>query len=194
MNKFIILTAATLTSLSATSVDARNGFSSTARFHTDLGGAEEVINTTVSGTVIPVIGLVTGAHGDAHIMVSPDRTMITYRLRVNYAATPPSPIFMAHIHLGPKGRNGPVLLWLFGDSSNNPAGTPLPRDDGPFTGEISGTLTAANLVPQPALGINTFEDAIANLLNGNTYVNVHTTVNPGGEVRGQINRHSHFNF
>ncbi|MEK7323094.1 MAG: CHRD domain-containing protein [Pseudomonadota bacterium] len=186
MNKFIILTAATLASLSAMSVDAR-----TNRFETDLSGAEEVINTNVSGTVIPVIGLVTGAYGEAFITVSKDRSTINYRLKVSNTATP---IFMAHIHLGPKGQNGPVMLWLFGDSSNNPAGTPLPRDDGPFTGEISGTLTAANLVPQPNLGINTFEDAIANLLRGNTYVNVHTRANPPGEVRGQIDEHSHFNF
>lgn len=85
------------------------------------------------------------------------------------------------------------MLWLFGDPSNNPLPITLPRDDGPFTGEISGTLTAANLIPLPDRGINTFEDAIVNLLRGNTYVNVHTRINTG-EVRGQIEEHSHFNF
>lgn len=186
MNKFITLTAATLASLSAMSVDARN-----AKFETELSGAEEVINTNVSGTVIPVVGLVTGAYGEAHISLSRDRSTLHYRLKVSNTATP---IFMAHIHLGPAGQNGPVMFWLFGDSSNNPAGTPLPRDDGPFTGEISGMITAANLIPRPDLGINTFEDAIANLVRGNTYVNVHTTANPPGEVRGQIDDHSHFKF
>ena len=39
-------------------------------------------------------------------------------------------------------------------------------------------------------GINSCEDFEQALLLGNTYVNVHSTANPGGEIRGQLVRTS----
>lgn len=190
MNKFILLTTATLTGLYTLSVEA--GSPSRLQLHTELGGAEQVVNTNVAGTTLPVQGLVTGAYGEARVSLSRDRSTLHYTLKVSQTATP---IFMAHIHLGPKGQNGPVILWLFGDAGSNPLPITLPRDDGPFTGEISGMLTEADLIPQPSLGLNTFEDVIANLMRGNAYVNVHTQDHPPGEVRGQLDdRHSRFNF
>jgi hypothetical protein len=47
-----------------------------------------------------------------------------------------------------------------------------------------GTLTAANFTPSGA--ITTFAQAVAAIQAGNTYFNIHTAANPGGEVRGQI--------
>jgi hypothetical protein len=75
----------------------------------------------------------------------------------------------SHIHLGAIGVNGPVILNLgtanwFADGN----GIRLRRTGLSFTGPDA----AANL---------------AALLAGNTYVNVHTNVNPTGEVRGQLN-------
>lgn len=74
------------------------------------------------------------------------------------------PATAAHIH-GPAPASGAagVLLDL------------APFHHGPFgpSGEISGAID---------LG----EDWVRNVLNGDTYVNVHTARNPGGEIRGQI--------
>lgn len=155
-------------------------------FSAKLNGAQQVRTATIldsqgSEVSIPIGPLVTGAYGHAHFKLSPDGTMLHYEFEATGFSTP---LFMAHIHLGPKGANGGVLFWLFADASNAPF-TP-PRDDGPFTGSISGVLTADDLSPMPGLGVNTFEDAVANIMNGNTYVNLHTTANPGGEIRGQI--------
>lgn len=165
-----------------------------ARLAADLSGGQQVLTTQIMNAsgdtvTIPIGPLVTGAHGKAHFSLSRDKTMLKYHFEATGFGTP---LFMAHIHLGPKGANGPILMWLFGDQSNAPF--PLPRDDGPFTGSISGVLTMTDLNPNPALGINTFEDAIANIMNGNAYVNLHTTANPPGEIRGQIDsmKHSHF--
>lgn len=47
-------------------------------------------------------------------------------------------------------------------------------------------LTAADLQPQAAFGIHEMADALEALRNGQTYLNVHTTRCPGGEIRGQI--------
>jgi CHRD domain len=63
----------------------------------------------------------------------------------------------AHIHVGRVGRAGPVVLALCGPCRNGQRGT--------------ANVTAATLA---ALG------------TGASYVNIHTTKNPGGEIRGQI--------
>jgi hypothetical protein len=47
-----------------------------------------------------------------------------------------------------------------------------------------GMLTAANFTPSGS--ITTFAQAVAAIAAGNTYFNLHTAANPGGEVRGQI--------
>lgn len=168
-----------------------------AKLGADLTGAESVTDTVIVPAVgattpavsIPVIGLVTGSVGKANFRLMPDGS-ISYTLKVS--VLPATPIFMAHIHLGPKGRNGPVMLWLFGDAASGPnPGATFPRNDGPFTGEISGILTAANLTAPANTGVVNFTDAVRNILAGNAYVNVHTVARPGGEIRGQISRHDH---
>jgi uncharacterized protein (UPF0548 family) len=77
----------------------------------------------------------------------------------------------AHIHVGTPGRNGPVIL---------------PLATAPFTGTLTKTLRAADLTPQAGAGVSTFSDAVNAILGGRAYVNVHTTANPGGEIRGQV--------
>lgn len=64
----------------------------------------------------------------------------------------------AHIHTGAKGATGPVVVVLCGTNCHSP---------------MSGTarLSASFLKAMKA---------------GGTYVNVHTTKNPSGEIRGQV--------
>ncbi len=168
------------------------------KLEADVTGAESITDTviipattTTPAVTLPVTGLVTGALGKARFRLLPDGSL-SYTLKVS--VMPATPIFMAHIHLGPKGRNGPILLWLFGNPSISPFPIPFPRDDGPFTGEISGILTAANLIVPPNTGITNFVDAVKNILDGNAYVNVHTLARPGGEIRGQIHRGNMMDF
>lgn len=95
------------------------------------------------------------------------------------------PASMAHIHVGPPGVSGAILFTFF-DYGTNP--TPS------TTGEtVSGTLTAADFMPDTYDGINTFANAISFIEAGNTYVNVHSASPMGtmpnymlGEIRGQI--------
>ena len=64
----------------------------------------------------------------------------------------------AHIHSGKRNVSGPVIVALCGAGCKSP---------------ISGaTLVSAAVIKQ--------------LESGNTYVNVHTAKNPGGEIRGQL--------
>lgn len=84
-------------------------------------------------------------------------------------------ITQAHIHLGRRGQNGPIVAFLFGPSK---FGISVRR------GVVRGVLTNRDLVG-PLQG-RTLNDLIREIERGNTYANVHTVQHPDGEIRGQI--------
>lgn len=76
----------------------------------------------------------------------------------------------AHIHFGAAGvGSGPIIFDLSLVT---------------FTSPLVVTLTSADFLTDPS--VVTFADAIDALLTGQMYVNVHTSGNPTGEIRGQI--------
>lgn len=83
------------------------------------------------------------------------------------------PLTGAHIHFGSPTERGPIIL-------------PLTTNTTATSGELTGTLTSADLTPAATQGINNFQDAINALEADNTYFNIHSTVLPGGEIRGQL--------
>jgi hypothetical protein len=96
-------------------------------------------------------------------------TSINYILSVSSMTA----ITQSHIHVGPAGCACPVIINLF--IANRATGT--------VSGVIAtGTITAANN-SQVSL------DSLRVLFNNsNAYVNVHTSANPGGEIRGIVVR------
>jgi hypothetical protein len=97
-------------------------------------------------------------------VISADGSTITYI--VTYSGLSGA-LNAAHIHTGAAGSNGGVIL-------------PLTAGPSPMV----GTLTAANFSASGA--VTTFAEAVAAIRAGTTYFNLHTSANPGGEVRGQI--------
>lgn len=96
------------------------------------------------------------------------------------------PVRMAHIHLGQRGVNGGIMVWLcqtasFADPTGLAPGCPQ-------SGTVSGLLQAGNVLTVAAQGVAATE--FAELLNairaGVAYVNVHSDRYPGGEIRGQL--------
>lgn len=79
----------------------------------------------------------------------------------------------AHIH-GPAGagQNAGVIVGLFGGPETDAVNGQL----------VAGTFTAADIT---ADGIS-MDSLLVLMGNGQSYVNVHTAANPGGEIRGQI--------
>lgn len=73
------------------------------------------------------------------------------------------PITGAHLHMGAVGSSGGVAVDLSAGINGN---------------RIMGTINAAALT----------NDVIHDLVAGNIYLNVHTSANPGGEIRGQVYR------
>lgn len=123
------------------------------------------------GEETPAPGLLSGAVGTADVLVDVGARELSVTVRVFNLPTPST---AGHIHVGPRGIAGPIIL----DFPNVPGRI----DD--FT--LAFRLSAAALRPNPGLGINNMADAIQAIIGGNAYVNIHSTTNPGGEIRGQL--------
>jgi hypothetical protein len=117
----------------------------------------------------------TRAQGQAIFQLSADGDALSYQLNVANILN----VLQAHIHQAPAGEGGPVVAWLY------PSGPPATLIPGRSQGVLAeGVITSADLVG-PLAGMD-LDDLLADLRSGNAYVNVHTTANPPGEIRGQI--------
>lgn len=120
----------------------------------------------------PVGGVITGAHGNATVVIDRSAGTVTYEVNIYNL---PTGITASHIHVGTPGQGGPIILNFT---------VPAIGQSNDF--RLSGSLTAGDVVARPAQGINSFEDAIFAIASGVTYVNVHSQANGGGEIRGQL--------
>ena len=130
------------------------------------------LTATLSGAgETPAPGINTGAFGSATVVVDMTARTVTYTVTVFNL---PSGVTASHIHAGAAGTAGPVVV--------NFAPPTTASNDFSFTGVVPDTAFALN----PAVGIRSADDMFQAILGGNSYVNVHSTVNPGGEIRGQL--------
>jgi hypothetical protein len=119
----------------------------------DLGGLPESATLSGANQVPPVT---TAGTGTANITLNPGHDELCYHVTVSSLS---SPVIAAHIHMGPAGTNGPIVI--------------------PFAAPTTGTSE----------GCVTISDTLMTELRSDPsgfYVNVHTTAHPGGEVRGQL--------
>jgi glucose/arabinose dehydrogenase len=87
----------------------------------------------------------------------------------------------AHIHLGARGQNGPIVAFLLPFDA---AGVDFEEGD-----EIAeGKLTDADVIERPGFD-GTVAALVERMRQGRAYVNLHTTAFPAGEIRGQIENH-----
>jgi hypothetical protein len=102
-----------------------------------------------------------------------------------------SHVQQAHIHFGQKSVNGGIAVFLCSNLPAPPAGTAAC----PESGEVTGTITAAQVIGPANQGISAteFDELLDAIRAGVAYVNVHTDTFPGGEIRGQLGsgRHHH---
>jgi hypothetical protein len=127
-----------------------------ARFQTSLAGFK----------VLPPVSS-TGS-GFAVLQLDAPQESIAFTLDV---ANLSGPATRARLHVAPPGLNGPAVFDL------SPTG---------FDRSVSGTLTAADLQPQPGAGVTEFGDVVDALLRGDAYVTVSTAAFPLGEIRGDF--------
>ncbi|MGI8901837.1 MAG: CHRD domain-containing protein [Nocardioides sp.] len=129
---------------------------------TDLNGRNEVSTTTNR-----IVGDPNG-RGEAYVFaIDGDPTTLCYVLTVDKIATATG----AHIHRGPAGSNGPIVVNL------------AP----PADGNAADCLTQGEILPNgnPAFAAGqTVAEILAN--PDNFYVNVHNAEYPTGAIRGQL--------
>ena len=113
----------------------------------------------------------TGSGGRATVTFNATTRTGTYVIDVYNL---PSGVTASHIHAGGVGVSGPVVI-------NFTVATGSSNDF-----QISGTFKDTDVTPRPAQGVNNMDDMLAAMLLGETYVNVHSQVNGGGEIRGQL--------
>ena len=156
----------------ALAVDDRDGKDKGRSLRAELKGIEEP----------PVI--LTEASGSFRGTISDDETQIDYELIYeNLQGT----VTQSHIHVAQRLVNGGISVWLCGtDTLPGPAGTP--RCPSPNSGTVTGRLTAANVIGPAGQGVaaGEFAELLRAMRQGLTYANVHSSLAPGGEIRGQI--------
>jgi CHRD domain-containing protein len=131
-----------------------------------------------------VPALSTSGHGKFRASIRSGGSEIRYRL--SYAGLDTKPQ-QAHIHLGQRGVNAGVIVFLCSNLGNGPPGTQT-CPDSPAT--VTGTLHAADVIGPAAQGIDPgeFGELVRAIRAGATYANVHTEKYPGGEIRAQLDK------
>jgi hypothetical protein len=169
----VVLTTAGVALLASTGVTlAQGGFK---RIREALSGFKEV----------PVIS--TTGSGSFTANINKEETQIEYELKY---ADLEGQITQAHIHFAAPNNTGPISVFLCSNLGNGPAGTQAcPASPG----SVEGVITAADVLGPAGQGIEpeALGELIAAIRAGVTYVNVHTTKWPAGEIRSQITHDEH---
>ena len=131
------------------------------RFTANLTGNQEV----------PII--LTGAFATATVTLDVGAQTVRWEIDVFNI---PSGVTVGHFHVGPPGIAGPVVVDI----------RPPANVSNDF--RLEGTAGASNLQARPDQGIRSWDDFMQALLGGQLYLNIHTAVNGGGEIRGQVIR------
>jgi len=97
-------------------------------------------------------------------------------------------VSQAHIHLGGRAQSGGIMVFLCTNLGNGPAGTQLCLAD---PAEITGTIRPADIIGPAGQGVTAgeFDEFVAAIRAGATYVNVHSSFQPNGEIRAQLSHH-----
>lgn len=107
-----------------------------------------------------------------------DGDSIDYRL--TYAGIEGGTALAAHIHFGQRHTAGGVSAFLCGGGDKPACPT--------TGGTVEGTIDAADVVGPAGQGIlaGQLNELVRAIRAGATYVNVHSTTFPAGEIRGQV--------
>ena len=127
--------------------------------------------TLSGGQETPAPGINTGAFGDATVVVDLSTRTVSWTVNVFNL---PSGVTAGHIHVGAAGTPGPTVI-------NFAVPTSASND---FA--IAGSAVDTTFTLRPDQGLRSADDVFQSILGENMYVNVHSSVNTGGEIRGQL--------
>jgi hypothetical protein len=156
------------------------GDEDTRTFHARFLGVNETPSISTDATATLKVKI--NGSGD---MATIDYTLTYSGLR--------APVTQAHIHFAQSKVAGGVMVFLCGTAAaSGPAGTPACPPEGT---PVSRTLTSADVqkVTSPAgssqgIAAGEMGRVVKAIRDGAAYGNVHSTMFPGGETRGQLAR------
>jgi hypothetical protein len=128
----------------------------------------------------------TEARGTFTAKIDEHDDLITYELRYQDLE---GTVTQGHIHFGQQHTVGGIVVWLC-----QTEGTPAPDEVAEVTpfcpeeGSVSGTITPAQVLAAANQGLDAeeFDELVRAIRAGAAYVNVHSSLFPPGEIRGQI--------
>ena len=140
------------------------------------GESKNFVSPLSGSQEVPAV--VTGGTGNAVFKLGPDGTSLDYKL----IASNIEGVTQSHIHCGTPGVNGPIVVFLFGFVAAGVAPNGI---------LAQGTIEADDVIARGDSGacpggVADLDDVIEKLRTGGAYVNVHTLVKPGGEIRGHV--------
>lgn len=147
----------------------------------DRSGSFNRISERLSGYEEVPLALSTPGNGRFDARIDTMAEEIRWTLR--YAGTETA-VTQAHIHFGSPSQAGGISVFLCTNLGNGPAGTQAC----PAAGTISGTITAEDVLGPAAQSLTPgdFDALVAAIRAESTYVNIHTTGFPAGEIRGHV--------
>jgi hypothetical protein len=99
-------------------------------------------------------------------------------------------VTQSHIHIGQPNVNGGIMVWLCKTATNpGPASFTGPTCPAAPGGTVTGTIKPTDVLAVTTQGIQLgdWADFVQSLKKELAYANVHSTMSPGGEIRGQVN-------
>jgi hypothetical protein len=146
-----------------------------ARHNDEHRRAEREFRAELKGrNEVPVT--LSGARGTLALTVNDQDTSVHFVLTYDGFLTA---VGASHIHVAQRNVNGGVTVFFCGGGG---------RPACPPHGTVEGDFTANDVLglPTQQLEPNNLAKLLAAIRAGKTYVNVHTTTSPAGEIRGQI--------
>jgi CHRD domain len=131
----------------------------------------------------------TEARGTFTAKIDEQDNLITYELRYQDLE---GEVTQGHIHFGQQHTVGGIVVWLC-----QTEGTPAPDEVADVTpvcpeeGSVTGTITPEQVLEATNQGLDAgeFDELVGAIRAGTAYVNVHSSLFPPGEIRGQIDDH-----
>jgi hypothetical protein len=144
------------------------------------GGGSELREQLTGYEEVPAIS--TDGSGRFQARVHPGQEAIAYRLRYRDLE---GTVTQSHIHFGQRAVNGGISVYLCSNLANRPMGT---QACPPAPATIEGTIGPEDVIGPTGQGIaaREFDELVRAIEAGVTYVNVHSTLWPGGEIRAQL--------
>lgn len=122
------------------------------------------------------------AVGDFSAEIDDAASLITWSL--TYSGLE-APVEQAHIHLGERHVNGGISVFLCTNLDNGPPDTQACPEG---AASLTGAITPDHVVGPEDQGLSQgeFEELVRAIRGKATYVNIHSSTFPAGEIRGQV--------